>query len=140
MTPDSSAYLMIFRETAPERYQAMTADERRERLDAWNAWCERLAEQGRLQDGHPLEPEGRIVASARAGRPTDGPFAEAKEMIGGYFLVNAASLDEATAIAEESPNLPYGMTIEVRPVAQACHLARSLGMRTMREKAPLPSP
>ena len=58
----------------------------------------------------------------------DGPFAEAKELIGGYFIVSAGSLDEAEAIAAQSPNLPYGMTVEVRPIAQGCHLARSLGM------------
>ena len=66
---------------------------------------------------------------------TDGPFAEAKEVVGGYILIEAASLDEATAIAEQCPNLPYGMVVEVRPIGQACHLARSLGWATMRGPA-----
>lgn len=80
--------------------------------------------------------EGRVVSRAGGVRAVDGPFAEAKEVIGGYFLLTAADLDEATAIAEGSPNLDYGMTVDVRPIAPACHLARSLGWQTMREPTP----
>lgn len=135
MAAASNSYLLIFRETTPQRYEAMTRDERRRALADWNAWCDKLAAQGKLQDGHPLLPEGRIVSRAAAGRRLDGPFAEAKEMIGGYFFLSAESMDEATAIAEESPNIQYGMTVEVRPIAEGCHLARSLGLRGMREPA-----
>ena len=126
---ETSAYMLIFRETTPERYQSMSDEERRKRLNDWNAWCDELAGAGRLQSGNPLLPEGAVVSE----KGVDGPFTEAKELVGGYFLVTAASLAEATEIARQSPNLPYGMSIEVRPVAGACHLARSLGMRTMRE-------
>ncbi len=133
MSAAPNSYLLIFRESTPERYEAMTREERRRALADWNAWCDKLAAEGKLQDGHPLFPEGRMVSRARTGRGMDGPFAEAKEMIGGYFFLHADSMDEATAIAEGSPNLPYGQTVEVRPVAQGCHLARSLGLRGMRE-------
>ena len=135
MAEDSSSYLLIFRETALESYEAMSEEELRSALDRWNGWCDRLAAEGRLQSGHPLEDVGRVVSSAGKAKPVDGPFAETKELIGGYFLLTAESLDEATAIAEQCPNLPYGMTVEVRPVAGACHLARSLGWETMREPA-----
>lgn len=131
----SNSYLLIFRESTPERYEAMSREERRRALADWNAWCDKLAAQGKLQDGHPLLPEGRIVSRAAGGRRLDGPFAEAKEMIGGYFFIHAESMDEATAIAEESPNLQYGMIVEVRPIAGGCHLARSLGLKGMREPA-----
>lgn len=133
MESGSSTYMLLFRETSPERYEAMSADERRHCLGRWNDWCESLAARGKLQHGHPLEPTGRVVATTRDRRALDGPFAEAKELIGGYFMLTAASLDEATAIAEQCPNLEYGMVIEVRPVAGVCHLARSLGWQTMRE-------
>jgi len=129
-------YLLIFRESTPERYAAMSAEERRAALERWNAWCDALAARGALRGGNPLEPVGRLV-SAGGGRGLDGPFAEAKEVIGGYFLLAAASLDEATALAEQCPNLPYGMTVEVRPIAAVCHLARSLGWQTMRAPAPV---
>ncbi|HEU6453390.1 MAG TPA: YciI family protein [Gemmatimonadaceae bacterium] len=135
MDAASQSFLLIFRESTPERYEAMTRDERRRALADWNAWCDRLAAEGRLQSGHPLMPEGRVVSRANAGQRIDGPFAEAKEMIGGYFFINAANMDEATSIAEGSPNLKYGMTVEVRPIAGGCHLARSLGLKGMREPA-----
>jgi hypothetical protein len=111
----------------------MSSEQRRQALRAWNDWCDRLVAQGTLQSGNPLFPEARIVSAARGQRGVDGPFAEAKELIGGYFLITAASLDEAVAVAGQSPNLRYGMTVEVRAVAGGCHLARSLGLQGMRE-------
>lgn len=160
----STAYLLVFRETTPERYEEMSHGERRAALERWNAWCDELLREGRLEAGNTLAPEGRVVsraggtraigraaggdpgsaparaaahASAHAkGRAVDGPFAEAKELIGGYILLRASSLEEAVAIAEGCPNLPYGMEVEVRPVAAACHLARSLGWETMRGPEP----
>lgn len=135
MQTSSSPYLLIFRESSPERYEAMSPEQRRHALEQRNAWCDGLAARGRLQHGNTLAPEGRLVSSAGGTRAVDGPFAEAKELIGGYFLLTASSLDEATAIAEQCPNLPYGTVVEIRPIAQACHLARSLGWETMREPA-----
>lgn len=135
MQTAASSYLLLFRESTPERYQAMSAEERRAALERWNAWCDRLAAEGVLQGGNTLYEEARVISASSAGRAVDGPFAEAKELIGGYFLITAASLEEASEIARQSPNLRYGMTVEVRAVAPACHLARSLGMSTMREAA-----
>lgn len=135
MKAESSAYLLIFRESSPERYDAMSQEQRRHSLAEWNSWCDELSARGKMQAGHPLEPEGRMVSAAGGRRVIDGPYAEAKELVGGYFLVAAASLDEATAIAEQCPLLPFGMTVEVRPIAAGCHLARSLGWKTMREPA-----
>jgi hypothetical protein len=57
---------------------------------------------------------------------SDGPFAESKEAIGGYFLLDVASFDDALAIARECPGLPYGVQVEVRPVAAECPLASEL--------------
>jgi hypothetical protein len=57
---------------------------------------------------------------------SDGPFAESKEAIGGYFLLDVPSLDEAVAIAQGCPGLPYGVQVEVRPVAAECPVASEL--------------
>ena len=130
---ESTSYMLIFRDTTPERYEGMSREELRENLDRWNGWIDELGAQGRMQQGHPLESQGRVVAARRGVRVIDGPFAEAKELVGGYFIVSAASLDEATELAEHCPLLQFGMTVEVRPVADACHLAKSLGWKTMRE-------
>lgn len=135
MEAGASAYMMIFRESTPEVYQAMSAEQRREALRRWNGWCDELAARGGLRHGNPLLPEGRVVSGASGTRPMDGPFAEAKELIGGYLLLVAGSLEEVEAMARQCPSLPYGLTIEIRPVASGCHLARSLGLSGMREPA-----
>lgn len=134
MTSETTSFMLIFRESTPERYAAMDREQLRHNLDRWNAWVDDLAAQGRMQHGNTLATKGRVV-SARRVQAIDGPFAEAKELVGGYFIVSARSLDEATAIAEQCPLLEYGTAVEVRPVATACHLARALGRETMREPA-----
>ena len=89
------------------------------------AWFKRLTEEGKAIAGNPLEPEGKIVFGKNRS-VSDGPFTESKEAIAGYFLLDVASLDEAVAIAQGCPGLPYGARIEVRPVAGECPLASEL--------------
>lgn len=129
----TASYLLLVRDTTPEVYETMTAAETRRCLDHWNAWVDGMAATGALKDGRPLGAAGRLVSGARGEKVTDGPFAEAKELVGGYFLLEDLTLDDATAIAQRCPLLPYGMTVEVRPVAAVCHLASALGWETMRE-------
>lgn len=128
----TNTYMLIFRDAPHEVYDAMSFEEREACMDRWNAWFDSIAAEGKLQAGHPLEPSGCVVTGAQGERVLDGPFAEAKEFVGGYFLITAESLDEATAIARRCPNLTHGMTVEVRPVSTACELAKSLGRQTMR--------
>lgn len=131
MAASAPDYLLIIRDAPPETYDALSDEERRRSMDDWNAWVDRMAARGKLQAGHPLEATGRVVGGARGQRVTDGPFAEAKELVGGFFLLAGVDLDEATALARECPNLRHGMTIEIRPIAGACHVARALGWETM---------
>lgn len=128
----SSSYMLIFRDTTPEVYEAMTPPQRQSALNDWNAWYDDLAARGKVDHGRPLERGGRVVSGARGETVVDGPFLEAKEAIGGYFLLTVDSLDEATEIARNCPNLKNGMVVEVRPVSGACHLAESLGLQSMR--------
>jgi len=85
-------------------------------------WFNRLSEQGKVTAGHPLAPEGKIVSGKNGQFVVDGPFVESKETIGGYFLLNVESAEEAIAIARECPGLAYGVRVEVRPVAAKCSL------------------
>lgn len=128
MNPPGARYMLVFRESTPERYAEMSREELTQCLLTWNAWCDELASQGRLLGGNPLMPGARLVTKEGA----DGPFAEAKELIGGYFLLDVASMEEAVAVARQAPNLRHGQTVEVREVAAGCHLARALGWETMR--------
>ena len=117
----SNGYLLLFRgtdwhkELSPEEIQRIMGD--------WGAWFDRLGEQGKLTAASPLENEGHVV-SGKSRAVADGPFAEAKESIGGFFLLKVETMDEALAIAKECPALPYGLTVEVRPVAAACPAAK----------------
>lgn len=100
---------------SPEQTQKVSGE--------WMSWFKRLTEQGKAVAGHPLGFEGKSV-SGKKRTVTDGPFAEAKEAIGGYFMLNVATMDEAVAIAQQCPGLPYGAKVEVRPVLSECPLKR----------------
>ena len=82
-------------------------------IDDFYVWYERSLELGRMKPGSRLTTEGRVVTRNSI---TDGPFAESKELIGGYWFILANSLEEAAAIAVENPCVAYGLTIEVRPL------------------------
>ncbi len=125
MDTATSPYLLIFRDSSLENYEAMSAEDRQQFVTRWNAWFDGLAAQGKLQDGRPLEPEGRTVSGPRGERIVDGPFAESKEAVGGFFLLSVKDIDEATTIARQCPGLAYGMQVEVRPVADCCHVAKA---------------
>ncbi len=79
-----------------------------------------LAKNGKFVSTAPLQSvENATTVSLREGRRvvTDGPFAETREQLGGYFMVNAKNLDEAIAIAERIPAARKG-TVEIRPVVE----------------------
>jgi hypothetical protein len=87
------------------------------RMQKWISWMKELAEQGHLKDrGHPLERSGKTVRG-RQKTVIDGPFAEAKDAIGGYTLVQAGDLDAAVEISKGCPIFDAETgTVEVRPV------------------------
>ncbi len=108
----------------------MSPQERQDLLEKWNAWFDGLVASGKLQSGHPLEPEGRTVSGPSGERITDGPFVETKEAIGGFFLLSVADIEEATAIARACPGLSYGMRVEVRPVGDCCQIEKPRPQRS----------
>lgn len=82
-------------------------------IDEFYVWYELSLGHGRMKPGQRLKTERRRVS--RQG-VTDGPFTEAKEVVGGYWFIVAASLDEAAAIAAENPCLACGLELEIREV------------------------
>jgi hypothetical protein len=82
-------------------------------------WVEGLQGKGILRGAQPLMEEGRLVSGAQS-LVTDGVFAESKEAIAGYFLLDVATTDEAVRLAQACPILAHGAQIEVRPVANLC--------------------
>ena len=118
----SNEYILFFR--GNDWTKGLSPEQIQEIVGQWKGWFDRLTEQGKAKAGQPLEPAGKVI-SGKGGRfVADGPFAESKEAIGGYFLLTVNSLDEAVAIAKGCPGLDYGAVVEVRPVADMCPAAR----------------
>src|ERR1051325_11782081 len=110
-----NGYMLIFRGT--NWYKGLSPEEMQKIADDWMTWFKRLTAQGKAIAGNPLEPKGKIVSGKNGRVLSDGPFAESKESIGGYFLLKVDTFEEAVSIAQECPGLPYGIRVEVRPVA-----------------------
>lgn len=87
-------------------------------LTYMNDFAAKLERSGEFVDGQALSPEGTFVRYDGPGRPpvTDGPFAETKEALGGFYVVDARDLDEALEFGAACPGVKHGATIEVRPV------------------------
>ena len=114
---NKNGYMLIFHGT--DWYKGLSPEQMQQVADRWMAWFNGLKAEGRCIAGNPLEPQGRIV-SGKNKIVSDGPFAESKETIGGYFLLTVGSMDEAVEIAQQCPGLPHGIRVEVRPVAGEC--------------------
>jgi len=121
-TPTQNEYLLLFRGT--DWHRGLSPEEIEKVMNQWKNWFERLSQQGKVKGGHPLEVEGKVVSGKKGRSIADGPFAESKEAIGGYFLLQVNTLDEAVAIAKECPSLEYGALVEVRPIAEMCPMAQ----------------
>jgi hypothetical protein len=109
-TSTKSEYLLLSRgqwdrDKPPQEIQAA--------IDAFYIWHERLVAEGKFKVGQRLAVDGKMVS--RSGI-TDGPYAEAKEVIGGYWFIVAGSLQEAADIAAQNPCLACGLAYEVRPI------------------------
>ena len=108
-------FLFLYR---PPEGPPLTPQQMTEVMPRWAAWMKSLDERGHLQHaGNPLARAGKIVR----GKPqtiTDGPFAEAKDLINGYTLIQAADLAQAAELAKGCPMLEGGGSVEVRSVAK----------------------
>lgn len=113
----SQDYLLLFRNAGPDTHAHLTPEGRQQMARQWNGWVESLLAQGKLKHGRPLALGGRVISGSGGGRVSDGPYAEGKEVVGGYLFLSVAGLDEATAIARQCPGLAVGLTVEVRPIA-----------------------
>ena len=116
-------YLLLIygEEEAMEAAMAgMTPDEQTAQIKVWYDYGDWLAEKGWLVAGDALQATSTAtVVRAPDGKPviTDGPFAETKEQLGGYYLLDVANLDEAIEAGARCPGATFG-TIELRPVQE----------------------
>ena len=97
----------------------MTGDLSPEQMQAymgkWMAWIDKLAKDGRYVSGEPLLPGGKLIKGSH-NNVTDGPYTEGKEIVGGYFIINAADYEEAVALCADYPDYATGGSIQLRHV------------------------
>jgi hypothetical protein len=84
-------------------------------MQKWLDWVEKLRKNGTYLAGEPLHPGGKKIEGPTKSI-TDGPFTEAKDIIGGFFIVNAKDYSDAVEIAKDCPDYTHGGTVEVRQV------------------------
>jgi len=99
-------------------WQGMPDEERNGVMSQYTSFTESIRQSGNMVAGDALQPTSTATTvRIRGGETlvTDGPFAETKEQLGGYYLIDAKDMDEALAIAARIPSARYG-SIEVRPV------------------------
>ncbi len=90
-------------------------EEMQKNMQKWMGWMKDLTEQGHFKSGEPLDSAGRTLRGRNKG-VTDGPYTEAKDLVGGFMLVSAGNLDQATELAKGCPIFEYDGVVEVRPV------------------------
>src|SRR4029078_107376 len=134
-TQNQNGYMLLYR--TDEWYNRLSQEELQKLIGQNQAWFANLTAEGKAKPGRALERIG-VTVSGRNGRfVMDGPFAESKEAIGGYLVLDVETIEEAIAIAQSSPGLAYGGSIEVRPVAEECPMA--VRARELAQEKPLVS-
>ena len=85
-------------------------------MGQWMSWMEKLHKEGKYVSGEPLLPGGKLVTGKTA--VTDGPYTEGKEVVGGFVVIHAGSIEEAVEECSNYPDFEYGGQVQVRRVAK----------------------
>jgi hypothetical protein len=112
-----SQFLYLYRSSEVSRQEAMGTPERAQQsMQRWLAWMRDLDTKGHIKDrGQPLERTGKVVRGQHK-TVTDGPFVEAKDLVGGFTIIEARDIDQAVELSRGCPVLDGGGSVEVRPV------------------------
>ena len=107
-------FMMIFIGTSYEEL-GLSPEQLQERMSRWWDWGNKMEEQGVLKGGNALlDPAKRVSGPDRL--VSDGPFVESKELVGGYYIVSASSMDEVVEMAQGFPDYDLGSAVEIREV------------------------
>jgi len=105
-------FMMLFRHVPNNEYQP-TPEQIQEGLKQWQDWIGGIAAQGKFVGTNELGKEARLMRGGEVVS-SDGPYAELKEIIGGYMTVKAENFDEAVEMAKGCPMFDFGGTVEIR--------------------------
>lgn len=107
-----SEFTFLFR----GRQTSASPEQMQQHMEKWLTWFNGLRSDGHISgQGHPLENTGAVIRGSQK-TVSDGPFAEAKDVIGGYFLIEAKDLEHAVELAKGCPIYEVGGSVEVRPI------------------------
>lgn len=110
-------FLLVFRRDVQSETIQISAEQMQAMTKPWQDWMGGLAAQNKLANrGNRLASEGKVVKPGNV--VVNGPYVELKEALGGYIMVKAANLDEATELAKNCPILNVGGSVEVRAIVQ----------------------
>ena len=84
-------------------------------MGKWMAWIDKLKKTDQYVSGEPLSPGGKLI-SGKNKNVTDGPYTEGKEVVGGFFIITAADINEAVEISKDCPDYEAGGSVQVRQV------------------------
>lgn len=104
-------FLMLIRENAD--YGSLSVEQMQADIEEHIQWVESLAEKGHFKSGNPLDSNG---VTLKNNIVTDGPFIETKECVSGYYFLLADSLEQASSLARDCPDLKRGATLEIREI------------------------
>ena len=114
-----SEFIFLYRTTEAEQVENMgTPEMAQQRMQMWLGWIRELEAKGHIKDmGQPLDLAGKVVRAGSKRVVTDGPFAEAKDLVLGYTIITARDLDQAVELSAGCPMLSgkHG-SVEIRPV------------------------
>lgn len=106
-------FLYLFRGGVNHAHNSQDSEAGKKNMQNWMNWMKSLGEKGILAGGEPLQPTGKNV-NGKKKIVSDGPFTEAKEMVGGYLIVNAKDINEAVELSKGCPIFEEGGNVEIR--------------------------
>jgi hypothetical protein len=107
------AKFMLILNNSPELWKNLSPEEMQRKVEKYQAWAQKIRSSGRHVSSEKLGEEGGKVMSLQNGRVSivDGPYSEAKEVVGGYFLFRAANYEEAIELTRDCPFLEDGRIV-----------------------------
>lgn len=108
-------FLYLYRGTEPVT-SGLSPQQMQDYLSRFRTWAMGLTADGKMRAGAPLAPPAKTLRGGTASPVVDGPYAEAKDVIGGYSVVTTPTFDDAVALARGCPFLELGGTVEIRPI------------------------
>jgi hypothetical protein len=105
---------MLFLYSDPSGWAKLSPEEMQKATEKYMAWTKKPF----TKDSGRLAPDAGRVIRSQGGKPkaTDGPYSETKEILAGYYTIEAANYDEAVKLTHDHPQLEYGGTVEIRQV------------------------